>query len=35
MNPGNVPILSMDMIEREEIYVNLVRQTKTILGENK
>jgi len=25
----------MDMIEREEIYVNLVRQTKTILGENK
>ena len=33
MNPGNVPILSMDMMEREELYVNLVRQTKRILGE--
>ena len=33
MNPTNRPVLKMDIIEREELYVNLVRQTKRILSE--
>ena len=33
MNPANRPILKMDVIEREELYVNLVRQTKRVLNE--
>ncbi len=33
MNPANIPVLKMDPIEREELYVNLVRQTKRILRE--
>ena len=33
MNPANKPILKMDTIEREELYVNLVRQTQRILSE--
>lgn len=31
MNPANKPILKMDIVEREELYVNLVRQTQRIL----
>ena len=34
MNPGNVPVLSMDNIEKEELYVNLVRQAKRILSQS-
>ena len=34
MNPTNMPLLKMDIIEREELYVNLVRQAKRILTEN-
>lgn len=34
MNPPSRPIIKMDEIEREELYVNLVRQTKRILKEN-
>jgi hypothetical protein len=33
MNPGNVPLLKMDDMQREELYVNLVRQTQRILKE--
>jgi hypothetical protein len=33
MNPGNVPLLKMEAMQREELYVNLVRQTKRILAE--
>ncbi|MFK8006687.1 MAG: toll/interleukin-1 receptor domain-containing protein [Saprospiraceae bacterium] len=33
MNPRNIPVLKMDMIEREELYVNLVRQAKRVLSE--
>ena len=33
MNPTNTPLLKMDIIEREELYVNLVRQAKRILSE--
>ncbi|MFK7773226.1 MAG: toll/interleukin-1 receptor domain-containing protein [Saprospiraceae bacterium] len=32
MNRANIPVLKMDEIEREELYVNLVRQTKRILN---
>jgi len=31
MNPSNIPVLKMDAIQREELYVNLVRQTQRIL----
>lgn len=31
MNPSNMPVLKMDDIQREELYVNLVRQTQRIL----
>lgn len=31
MNPPNKPVLKMDYSEKEELYVNLVRQTKRIL----
>lgn len=34
MNPGNTPLLKMDDIQKEELYVNLVRQTQRILSEN-
>ena len=34
MNPPNRPTSKMDVNEREELYVNLVRQTKRILKEN-
>ncbi|MEM9822803.1 MAG: toll/interleukin-1 receptor domain-containing protein, partial [Bacteroidota bacterium] len=33
MNPANIPLLKMDAIEKEELYVNLVRQAKRILAE--
>lgn len=32
MNPPSKPVLKMDYSEREELYVNLVRQTKRILN---
>jgi hypothetical protein len=32
MNPPNRPVTKMDIDEREELFVNLVRQTKKILG---
>ena len=32
MNPPNKSILKMDYAEREELFVNLVRQTKRILN---
>ncbi len=32
MNPPNKPVLKMDYSEKEELYVNLVRQTKRILN---
>ncbi|MFK7904214.1 MAG: toll/interleukin-1 receptor domain-containing protein [Chitinophagales bacterium] len=32
MNPTNKSVLKMDVIEREELYVNLVRQTNRILA---
>ncbi len=35
MNPTNKSVLKMDVIEREELYVNLVRQTNRILRERK
>jgi len=31
MNPPNKPVSRMDENEKEELYVNLVRQTKRIL----
>jgi len=31
MNPSNNPVVKMDVVETEELYVNLVRQTKRIL----
>jgi len=33
MNPPSQPVIKMDSTEREELYVNLVRQTKKILEE--
>ena len=33
MNPPSYPLIKMDDMEREELYVNLVRQTKRILKE--
>jgi hypothetical protein len=35
MNPPNRSVLKMDYDEKEELYVNLVRQTKRILNEEK
>lgn len=35
MNPGNTPLLKMDEMQREELYVNLVKQTNRILSEVK
>lgn len=35
MNPHNKPVLKMDTVEREELYVNLVRQTQRILAERR
>lgn len=35
MNPPNKPVLKMDYSEKEELYVNLVRQTKRILDGKK
>jgi hypothetical protein len=35
LNPPNRPIIKMDDTEKEELFVNLVRQTKRILKENK
>jgi hypothetical protein len=32
LNPPNRPVLKMDYAEKEELYVNLVRQTKRILN---
>lgn len=34
MNPPSKPVIKMDYSEREELYVNLVRQTKKILKES-
>jgi len=34
MNPADIPVLKMEETQREELYVNLVRQTKRILTEN-
>jgi len=31
MNPANIPVLKMDLVEKEELYVNLVKQTTRIL----
>jgi hypothetical protein len=32
MNPPNNPVIKMDYLDKEELYVNLVRQTKRILS---
>jgi len=34
MNPPNRPVLKMDYTEKEDLYVNIVRQTKRILAAN-
>jgi hypothetical protein len=35
LNPPTKPVVKMDNVEREELFVNLVRQTKRILEETK